>query len=135
MPVFVAEKDEGGDTPDFFVAARGHHADLGGIAPGSMPPGSRSIDDEGILFDNMLIVDDGNFRDADVHAHLTTGDWPARNPALNIADLKAQVAACQRGASALADLLRRARRKNRRRLYGARSAAGRSRRAPAHRAA
>lgn len=104
MPVFVAEKDEGGDTPDFFVAARGHHADLGGIAPGSMPPGSRSIDDEGILFDNMLIVDDGNFRDADVHAHLTTGDWPARNPALNIADLKAQVAACQRGASALADL-------------------------------
>ncbi|WP_448140217.1 hydantoinase B/oxoprolinase family protein [Sphingopyxis fribergensis] len=104
MPVFVAEKDEGGDTPDFFVAARGHHADLGGIAPGSMPPGSRSIDDEGILFDNMLIVDDGNFRDADVHDHLLAGDWPARNPALNIADLKAQVAACQRGASALADL-------------------------------
>ncbi|HEY0594611.1 hydantoinase B/oxoprolinase family protein, partial [Sphingopyxis sp.] len=104
MPVFVAKKDGGGDTPDFFVAARGHHADLGGIAPGSMPPGSRSIDDEGILFDNRLIVDDGNFLDADVHAHLVTGDWPARNPALNIADLKAQVAACQRGASALADL-------------------------------
>jgi 5-oxoprolinase (ATP-hydrolysing) len=99
MPVFVQ-----GDTPDFFVAARGHHADLGGIAPGSMPPDSKSIADEGILFDNLLIVDDGYFLDAKVHAHLTSSDWPARNPALNIADLKAQVAACQRGASALADL-------------------------------
>jgi len=104
MPVFVAKEDEGSDTPSFFVAARGHHADLGGIAPGSMPPDSRSIADEGILFNNELIVDDGNFCDAEVHAHLTAGDWPARNPALNIADLKAQVAACQRGASALADL-------------------------------
>jgi 5-oxoprolinase (ATP-hydrolysing) len=69
-----------------------------------MPPGSSSIDQEGILFHNRLIVDDGNFLDAEVHAHLTTGPFPARNPALNIADLKAQVAACQRGASALADL-------------------------------
>jgi 5-oxoprolinase (ATP-hydrolysing) len=99
MPVFVEE-----GAPSFFVAARGHHADLGGIAPGSMPPDSKSIADEGILFDNRLIVDDGHFLDADVHTHLTSGDWPARNPALNIADLKAQVAACQRGASALADL-------------------------------
>jgi len=100
MPVFVA----GQDTPAFFVAARGHHADLGGIAPGSMPPNSRSIDDEGIIFDNMLLVDDGHFRDAAVRAHLLDSPWPARNAALNIADLKAQVAACQRGASALADL-------------------------------
>jgi 5-oxoprolinase (ATP-hydrolysing) len=69
-----------------------------------MPPNSRSIDEEGILFDNQLIVDDGRFLDADIHAHLTAGAFPARNPALNIADLKAQVAACQRGASALADL-------------------------------
>lgn len=99
MPVFVE-----GDTPSFFVAARGHHADLGGIAPGSMPPDSKSIEDEGILFDNILIVDDGNFRDAAVASHLVDSDWPARNPALNIADLKAQVAACQRGASALTDL-------------------------------
>ncbi len=99
MPVFVE-----GDTPSFFVAARGHHADLGGIAPGSMPPDSKSIEDEGILFDNILIVDDGHFRDAAVASHLAGSDWPARNPALNIADLKAQVAACQRGASALADL-------------------------------
>lgn len=104
MPVFVAKENGGDDAPSFFVAARGHHADLGGIAPGSMPPNSRSIDDEGILFDNKLIVDDGNFLDAEVHAHLLTGDYPARNPALNIADLKAQVAACQRGTSALADL-------------------------------
>ena len=100
MPVFVADEE----TPDFFVAARGHHADLGGIAPGSMPPNSRSIEEEGVLFDNRLIVDDGHFRDDAVHAHLTTGPYPARNPALNIADMKAQVAACQRGASALADL-------------------------------
>ena len=99
MPVFVE-----GDAPSFFVAARGHHADLGGIAPGSMPPDSKSIADEGILFDNMLIVDDGHFRDAAVATHLVDSPWPARNPALNIADLKAQVAACQRGASALADL-------------------------------
>ncbi|MBL9068472.1 MAG: hydantoinase B/oxoprolinase family protein [Sphingopyxis sp.] len=99
MPVFVA-----GEMPAFFVAARGHHADLGGIAPGSMPPGSRSIDEEGILFDNMLIVDDGAFRDEAVLAHLVAGAFPARNPALNIADLKAQVAACQRGATALAEL-------------------------------
>lgn len=104
MPVFVAGKDEGDETPDFFVAARGHHADLGGIAPGSMPPDSKSIADEGILFDNVLIVDDGHFLDAAVASHLVDSPWPARNPALNIADLKAQVAACQRGASALADL-------------------------------
>ena len=99
MPVFVE-----GDAPSFFVAARGHHADLGGIAPGSMPPDSKSIEDEGILFDNMLIVDDENFRDTAVASHLVDSAWPARNPALNIADLKAQVAACQRGASALVDL-------------------------------
>lgn len=99
MPVFVA-----GEMPAFFVAARGHHADLGGIAPGSMPPDSRSIDEEGILFDNMLIVDDGAFRDEAVLAHLVAGAFPARNPALNVADLKAQVAACQRGATALAEL-------------------------------
>ncbi|WP_374524406.1 hydantoinase B/oxoprolinase family protein [Sphingopyxis sp.] len=104
MPVFVAKEDEGGEEPSFFVAARGHHADLGGIAPGSMPPDSTSIDQEGVLFDNRLIVDDGQFLDAQVHAHLTAGPFPARNPALNIADLKAQVAACQRGASALAEL-------------------------------
>ncbi|KQZ63791.1 5-oxoprolinase [Sphingopyxis sp. Root1497] len=104
MPVFVAKEEGDADAPAFFVAARGHHADLGGIAPGSMPPDSRSIEDEGILFDNILIVDDGNFLDAEVAAHLVDGAFPTRNPALNIADLKAQVAACQRGASALADL-------------------------------
>ncbi|HZG33314.1 MAG TPA: hydantoinase B/oxoprolinase family protein, partial [Sphingopyxis sp.] len=82
MPVFGE-----GDTPDFFVAARGHHADLGGIAPGSMPPDSKSIADEGILFDNVLIVDDGHFRDDAVAAHLVDSPFPARNPALNIADL------------------------------------------------
>ncbi len=69
-----------------------------------MPPDSRTIHDEGILFDNMLIVDNGIFRDDAVISLLASTPYPARNPALNIADLKAQVASCQRGASALVDL-------------------------------
>src|SRR3546814_3526318 len=64
------------------------HADLGGIAPGSMPPDSKSIDDEGILFDNFLLVDDGHFRDAKVHAHLTAGDWPARRSEEHTSELQ-----------------------------------------------
>src|SRR3546814_14263581 len=75
MPVFVE-----GETPAFFVAARGHHADLGGIAPGSMPPDSKSIDNEGILFDNFLLVDDGHFRDAKVHPPLTPRAGPPPPP-------------------------------------------------------
>ncbi|MFM5917804.1 MAG: hydantoinase B/oxoprolinase family protein [Novosphingobium sp.] len=98
MPAFVA-----GDTdrPSFFVAARGHHADVGGIAPGSMPPGSKSILDEGVLIENMLLVDQGEFREAEMRALLGSGPWPARNIDHNIADLAAQVAACARGAAGL----------------------------------
>jgi len=103
MPVFV---DEAGvapaASPAYFVAARGHHADIGGISPGSMPPGSVSVEEEGIVFDNMLIVEDGAFLESAVLARLGEGPWPSRNPALNIADLKAQVAACTRGAAELA---------------------------------
>jgi 5-oxoprolinase (ATP-hydrolysing) len=97
MPVFV----DGDPAPAWWVAARGHHADIGGIAPGSMPPDSRSVEDEGILFDNELLVDAGRFREAETRALLASGPWPARNPDRNIADLKAQVAACARGASEL----------------------------------
>jgi 5-oxoprolinase (ATP-hydrolysing) len=92
----------GEELPDAFVAARGHHADIGGIAPGSMPPDSRTIDQEGVLIDNMLLVDEGRFCEAEMRALLGSGEWPARNPDRNISDLKAQLAACTRGAEVLA---------------------------------
>jgi 5-oxoprolinase (ATP-hydrolysing) len=98
VPVFLDE----GDAPTAFVAARGHHADVGGIAPGSMPPESRSITDEGVLIDNQLLVDEGHLREAEMLALLTGGEWPVRRPDRNIADLKAQLAACSRGAGMLA---------------------------------
>jgi 5-oxoprolinase (ATP-hydrolysing) len=97
LPVFYGEKAE----PSAFVAARGHHADIGGIAPGSMPPDSRTIDDEGVLIDNLLLVDEGHFRETEIRALLGSGAFPARNPDRNIADLKAQLAACVRGAEGL----------------------------------
>lgn len=97
VPVFYA-----GDTePSAFVAARGHHADVGGIAAGSMPPDSRSIEQEGVLIDNFLLVDEGRFREAEMRKLLGEGQWPARNIDRNISDLKAQLAACVRGADAL----------------------------------
>ena len=92
--------------PSAFVAARGHHADIGGIAPGSMPPDSRTIDEEGVLIDNELLVDEGHFREAEMRALLTSGEWPARNPDRNISDLKAQLAACTRGAEVLVQTAR-----------------------------
>jgi 5-oxoprolinase (ATP-hydrolysing) len=100
QPCFVA----GRVSPAFFVAARGHHADIGGITPGSMPPLSRHIDEEGVLLDNVLLVEGGRLREAEMRALLASGPWPARNPERNIADLVAQVAACARGAEALGQL-------------------------------
>ncbi|GAO38026.1 putative 5-oxoprolinase [Sphingomonas changbaiensis NBRC 104936] len=97
MPVFV----DADPAPAWYVAARGHHADIGGIAPGSMPPDSKSVEEEGILLDNMLLVDEGRFLEAEMRAILASGRWPARNPDRNIADLKAQIAACARGAAEL----------------------------------
>lgn len=97
QPVFV----DGGEAPAFFVAARGHHADVGGISPGSMPPDSRSIEDEGIIFDNMLLVEDGRLREAELRSLLASGPHPARNIDQNVADLAAQIAACARGAEGL----------------------------------
>jgi 5-oxoprolinase (ATP-hydrolysing) len=97
MPVFV----DGDPEPAWYVAARGHHADIGGIAPGSMPAGSRTVHEEGVLIDDALLVEAGRFREAEMRALLGSGDWPARNPDRNIADLKAQVAACARGANEL----------------------------------
>ncbi len=97
VPVFLDEND----VPTAFVAARGHHADVGGIAPGSMPPESRSIADEGVLIDNELLVDEGRLREAEMLALLTSGEWPVRRPDRNMADLKAQLAACSRGSDML----------------------------------
>ncbi|WP_324828450.1 hydantoinase B/oxoprolinase family protein [Qipengyuania zhejiangensis] len=98
VPVFYGES---GDEADAFVAARGHHADIGGIAPGSMPPESRTIEEEGVLIDNLLMVEDGVFREAAVRAVLAQGTFPARNPDRNLSDLRAQLAACTRGAELL----------------------------------
>jgi 5-oxoprolinase (ATP-hydrolysing) len=92
-PVF----DETGNELRFCVASRAHQADIGGITPGSMPPHSRSIDEEGILFDNLRIVHAGSLDEATVRARLAAGPWPARNPDQNIADIKAQIAANARG--------------------------------------
>ena len=98
VPVFYSDESE---APDAFVAARGHHADIGGIAPGSMPPESRTIDEEGVLIDNFLLADEGRFREAGVRDVLASGEYPARAPDRNISDLRAQLAACTRGAELL----------------------------------
>src|SRR5262249_18335524 len=88
-----------------YLAARGHHADIGGVTPGSMPPLSRTVDEEGVLIDNFLIVDEGRFLEASTRALLASGSYPARNPDQNIADLKAQIAACAKGAAELRKLV------------------------------
>ena len=81
----------------FYVASRGHHADIGGTMPGSMPPDARTVEEEGILFDNFMLVDGGRFLETELRAHLGAGRWPARNPDQNVADLKAQIAAGAKG--------------------------------------
>jgi 5-oxoprolinase (ATP-hydrolysing) len=85
----------------FFTAARGHHTDVGGLTPGSMPPDSRTIHDEGALIDNWRLVEAGRFREAETRALLLEGPHPVRAPDINLADLKAQVAACEKGAQEL----------------------------------
>jgi 5-oxoprolinase (ATP-hydrolysing) len=85
----------------FFAASRAHHADIGGITPGSMPPDSTHIDQEGVLFDNFHLVERGHWRERELDQLLASGPYPARNPAQNVGDLQAQVAACQRGANEL----------------------------------
>ncbi|WP_153037973.1 hydantoinase B/oxoprolinase family protein [Rhodococcus ruber] len=92
-PVF----DGSGEHILFFVASRGHHAEIGGTTPGSMPAASRDIREEGILFDNWLLVENGAFREAETRALLSGGPYPSRNPDTNLADLRAQVAANARG--------------------------------------
>jgi 5-oxoprolinase (ATP-hydrolysing) len=92
-PVF----DQGGRDLLFFTASRGHHADIGGITPGSMPPDSHSVEEEGVLIDNVQLVAGGRFLEAEIRALLASGRHPARNIDQNIADLKAQIAANEKG--------------------------------------
>ncbi|MET8543535.1 hydantoinase B/oxoprolinase family protein [Kitasatospora sp. NPDC004799] len=92
-PVF----DPDGRELLFFVASRGHHAEIGGITPGSMPAGSREIQQEGVLFDNWPLVVDGRLREAETVRLLTEAPYPSRDPDTNLADLRAQVAANRKG--------------------------------------
>jgi 5-oxoprolinase (ATP-hydrolysing) len=96
-PVFDSE----GKEILFYVGSRGHHADIGGITPGSMPPGSKVVEEEGVLIDNFLLVEQGRFREKETVALLTSGRYPARNVQQNIADLRAQIAANEKGVQEL----------------------------------
>ena len=94
-------------APSFFVASRGHHADIGGVSPGSMPPFSASIADEGVLIDNFRLVDGGVLHEEAMRNLLAAGANPARNPAQNLADLRAQIAANEKGAEGLRAMVER----------------------------
>jgi 5-oxoprolinase (ATP-hydrolysing) len=85
----------------FYVASRGHHADIGGTAPGSMTPLATTVDEEGVLFDNFLLVEEGRFREVELRRLLQEHPYPARNPQQNVADLKAQIAANEKGVAEL----------------------------------
>ena len=96
-PVYIAD----GTVPTFYVGSRGHHADVGGITPGSMPPFSTRIEEEGVQIDNFKLVDRGLLREREMVELLQSGAYPSRNPQQNLADLKAQIAANEKGAQEL----------------------------------
>jgi 5-oxoprolinase (ATP-hydrolysing) len=100
-PVFAGQTDE----VLFFVGSRGHHADIGGKTPGSMPPDSQTVEEEGILIDNVPLVEAGRFREEEMRALLASGRWPARNPEQNLADLRAQIAANETGVRELGKMV------------------------------
>src|SRR5208282_5923455 len=90
----------------FWVASRGHHADVGGISPGSMSPNATTIEQEGIYIDNFKLVERGRFREKETYALFTGGKYPARNPLQNVNDLKAQIAANEKGVQELRKMVR-----------------------------
>ncbi|WP_298668618.1 hydantoinase B/oxoprolinase family protein [uncultured Sphingomonas sp.] len=100
-PVF----DDAGKEIRFFVANRGHHADIGGLTPGSTPPDSRTLEDEGVVIDDFLLVDGGELREGEFRALLAGARWPARSPDVNLADIKAQLAANETGIAELRALV------------------------------
>ena len=104
-PVFPQLKTFTKSKPLFYVASRGHHADIGGITPGSMPPSSKNIEEEGVLIDNFQLVEQGNFRERELLNLLTQGKYPVRNSQQNIADLQAQIAANKKGVEELYRLI------------------------------
>jgi len=101
-PVF----DEAGHSILFFVASRGHHAEIGGITPGSMPAFSTRVDEEGVLIDNWRLAGRGELREAATTELLTSAEFPSRNPGANLADLRAQIAANEKGVAELGQLVR-----------------------------
>src|SRR5437660_8653036 len=96
-PVF----DGAGKAILFYVGSRGHHADIGGITPGSMPPRSKVVEEEGVLIDNFLLVEEGALREAETAALLSGGPYPARNVQQNMADLRAMIAGNEKGSKEL----------------------------------
>jgi 5-oxoprolinase (ATP-hydrolysing) len=107
-PVFApsAENQENPEHPEhpeiwFYVASRGHHAEIGGISPGSMPAASTRIEEEGVLIDNWPLVEGGRLREAETMTLLASAEYPSRDPRTNLADLRAQVAANEKGAGEL----------------------------------
>ncbi|MTJ32180.1 hydantoinase B/oxoprolinase family protein [Aphanizomenon sp. UHCC 0183] len=100
-PIFDIEKTQ----IIFYVASRGHQADIGGITPGSMPPHSTTVAEEGIIFDNFLLVEQGDFQETAVRNYLLNHPYPSRNPDQNIADFKAQIAANERGVQELGKMV------------------------------
>ncbi|HCY15026.1 MAG: 5-oxoprolinase [Curvibacter sp. GWA2_64_110] len=96
-PVYL----DGADQPTFYVGSRGHHADIGGTTPGSMPPFSTRIEEEGVQINNVKLVERGVLREAEMLALLGSGQYPSRNPQQNLADLKAQIAANEKGVQEL----------------------------------
>lgn len=100
-PVF----DQAGARILFWVASRGHHADVGGVAPGSMSPLATTIEQEGVYIDNFKIVDQGRFREADTEALLLGATYPVRNVVQNVNDLKAQIAANEKGVRELSKVI------------------------------
>jgi 5-oxoprolinase (ATP-hydrolysing) len=92
-PVFAPETDD----IWFYVASRGHHAEIGGVSPGSMPAASTRVEEEGVLIDNWLLVENGQLKEAETIELLKTAEYPSRDPATNLADLRAQIAANSKG--------------------------------------
>ena len=99
--------DENNSQVIFYVANRGHHADIGGMTPGSAPANSIHVDEEGVLIDNFKLVSSGKFLESEIHQLLSSGPYPSRNIKQNIADLKAQVAAAEKGAKELLIIIER----------------------------
>lgn len=100
-PVF----DRASEDILFYVASRGHHAEIGGITPGSMPATSHDVHEEGVLFDNWPLVENGRFREAETRRLLTGARYPSRNPDTNLADLRAQIAANTKGVDEVGNMI------------------------------